>query len=80
MPSSNVAVTLLLRYCRVGAPCGGASVGMAEPVSGCKEAAREVASFPLAFWTGVLVRGGIGLGAFTIDGAMTAATENLKRC
>ena len=50
MPSSSTPVILLLMYCRTGAPCGVASVGMVKPVavpaggagSGWAEAAREV--------------------------------------
>lgn len=32
IPSSSTPVTLLLRYCRTGAPCAAASAGIAKPV------------------------------------------------
>ena len=63
MPSSNTPVTLEFRYCRVGAPCGGASAGIAEAESGCWEAARDDTSGPFSRRTGVPVLGGAGLGA-----------------
>jgi hypothetical protein len=62
MPSNNTPVTLPLRYCLAGAPCGGAWLGIVGG-SGCKEAALEV-SFPFAMRDGVPTRGGAGLGAF----------------
>ena len=65
MPSNNVAVTLLLRYWRAGAPCGGACVGIVGgPGSGCCDAARDELSVATFACTGVLVRPGIGLWAF----------------
>jgi hypothetical protein len=54
-------VTLLLRYCRAGAPCGGASAGMVNPGSGCADAARDawpvvVSCAPMVVRSGVPVR------------------------
>lgn len=58
-------VTLELRYCLVGAPCGGASFGIAGigAGSGCWDVALEATSVPLVR-DGVPVLGGAGLGAF----------------
>lgn len=56
MPSSNTPVTLVFKYLLVGSPCAGASEGMANPGSGCNDAALEP-------WAGVPVRAGAGLGA-----------------
>jgi hypothetical protein len=64
MPSRSTPVTLEFRYCRVGAPCGGASAGIAAIGSGCCEAARDDTSGPFSRRTGVPVLGGTGLGAF----------------
>lgn len=52
-------MTLLFRYWRVGAPWGGASLGMVKPGSGCCEADLEPES-PLVLRIGVPVRAGIG--------------------
>ena len=68
MPSNKTLVTLELRYCRAGAPCGGASFGIAGAGSGCCEVALEVTSLPLVR-DGVPVLGGAGLGAFAPPGA-----------
>lgn len=64
MPSSSGPTTLVFKYCLVGAPCGGASLGMVAAVSGCKEAALEDASLPLVRRLGVPNLPGIGLGAW----------------
>lgn len=70
IPSITGPVTLLFRYCLVGAPCGGASFGIVGAGSGCWEAAREVESWPFVLREGVPTRGGIGLGAFAMGGRM----------
>lgn len=64
MPSSNGPVTLLLRYCRVGAPCKEATLGIAGAGSGCWDVARDIWSFPLVL-SGVPIRPGRGLGTLT---------------
>lgn len=66
IPSSRTPVTFPFKYFLVGAPCGGASLGMVGAGSGCCEVALEVESWPLVFRTGVPVRRGAGLGAFVI--------------
>ena len=69
MPSSRTPVTFPLRYCLIGAPCGGASFGIVGAGSGCCEVAREVASLPFKLREGVPVLAGRGLGAFVAPGA-----------
>lgn len=59
-------MTFEFRYCRLGAPCAGASAGIAEEGSGCWEVARDDVSFPFSLRSGVLVLGGAGLVAFAL--------------
>lgn len=47
-------------------------MGIAGVGSGCCDAAREDTSFPLTARLGVVVRGGIGLGAFAFPPIPTA--------
>ena len=61
-------VTLLFRYCLVGAPCGGASLGIVGVGSGCWDVAREFVSLPLTLREGVPTLAGIGLGTFVAPG------------
>lgn len=68
MPSRRTVVTLEFRYCLVGAPCGGASLGIVGAGSGCCDVALEVASLPLR--DGVPVLAGAGLAAFVAPGAI----------
>ncbi len=79
MPSSSTPVTLVLRYCRTGAPFGGASLGIVKLGSGCADAARDpevdsalspftaaAATLAAAWRMGVLVRAGRGEGALSL--------------
>ena len=61
MPSSTGPVTLPFKYCLVGAPCGGASLGIVVTGSGCCDVARLVTSLPFVLRLGVPMRGGAGL-------------------
>lgn len=67
IPSNNTPVTLPLRYCLVGAPCGGASFGIVGAGSGCCEVALEFTS-PFVFRDGVPILAGAGEGAFVAPG------------
>lgn len=69
IPSSRTVVTLELRYCLVGAPCGGASLGIAGAGSGCCEVALEAPSVPF-MRDGVPILGGAGLAALVVPGAI----------